>query len=184
MWNQEIEETQEIDEYTDDSIVTDEISEEGEEEETTPNKKKNKSNFNSLYKKTKELETSLTDKEKELEAANAELEEWRNLNPDVEEERQENKKVSNLELSIFALKNPEAEPHLEAIKETMKEYSCNEAKAWKLVKVDLPEESKTTTDFNVWKGKISTKDLSKVSPEDALKLSPEKQREWRKINLK
>ena len=52
-----------------------------------------------------------------------------------------------------------------------------------IYKVDLPEESKTTTEFNIWKNKIGTKDLSKVSAEDALKLSPEKQREWRKINL-
>tara|TARA_R110000851_G_scaffold96172_1_gene208679 strand:- start:14148 stop:14312 length:165 start_codon:yes stop_codon:yes gene_type:complete len=49
-----------LDELTDDSILTDETTEEGTEgEETTPNKK-NKSNFNSLYKKTKELESALT----------------------------------------------------------------------------------------------------------------------------
>jgi hypothetical protein len=31
----------------------------------------------------------------------------------------------------------------------MKEYGVTEAKAWKLVKVDLPEESTTTTEFSI-----------------------------------
>ena len=172
-----------LDELTDDSIVTDETTEEGNEGgETTPNKK-NKSNFNSLYKKTKELETALTWKDKELANALAELKEWQDLNPEEDQEIKTNKKSEGLELKVFWLENPDAKPHLEAIKETMQEYGCSEAKAWKLVKVDLPVESKTTTDFNVWKSNVSTKDLSKVSAEDALTLSTEKQREWRKVNL-
>jgi len=171
-----------LDESADDSIVTDEISEEGKGEVTTPNKK-NKSNFNSLYKKAKELETSLTAKDEELASAKAELEEWRNLNPEIDGENKSSKEVDNLKLSIELLKTPEAEPHLKEIQNTMKEYKCDFKKAWKLVKVDLPEESKSTTEFNIWKNNNISKDLSKVSPEDALKLSPEKQREWRKVNL-
>lgn len=181
--NQEVEETQKIDESSTDSTNSETVEKGNEEEETTPNKK-NKSNFNSLYKKAMKLETSLTARDKELADAKAELEEWRNLNPEQEEENQSNKEVDSLKLSIDLLKTPEAEPHLKEVQATMKEYGCNFNKAWKLVKVDLPEESKSTTEFNIWKNVINTKDLSKVSPEDALKLSPEKQREWRKINLK
>lgn len=144
---QEIEETQGTDESSTDSTNSETV-EEGKGEETTPNKK-NKSNFNSLYKKAKELETSLTAKDEELASAKAELEEWRNLNPEVEEENQNNKQVDDLKLSINLLKTPEAEPHLKEIQNTMKEYKCDFNKAWKLVKVDLPEESKTTTEFSI-----------------------------------
>lgn len=175
-------ENQEIDELSNDS-VEDETLENGEEgEEQTPDKK-NKSNFKNLYKKTKELESTLSEKDKELAEAKAELEEWKKLNPELEEEKQNNKKSESMELKIFWLENPEAKPHLEEIRNTMKEYGVDYEKAWKLVKVDLPEESKTKTDFNIWKSNVNTKDLSKVSAKDALNLSPEKQREWRKINL-
>lgn len=173
---------QETDELSNDS-VNDEILEEGnEEEETTPNKK-NKSNFNSLYKKAKELESSLSEKDRLIAEKEAELEEWRKLNPSIEEWKQNNKKSENLELKIFWLENPDAKPYLEDIKNIMKEYNISSEKAWKLVKIDLPEESKSKTDFNIWKTTVFSKDLSKVSAEDALKLTPEKQREWRKINL-
>lgn len=148
MDNQEIEETQEIDESSTDSTNSETVEEGKKGEETTPNKK-NKSNFNSLYKKAKELETSLTAKDKELADAKAELEEWRNLNPEQEEENQSNKQVDDLKLSINLLKTPDAEPHLEEIQNTMKEYGCDFKKAWKLVKVDLPEESKSTTEFSI-----------------------------------
>lgn len=171
-----------LDELSNDS-VNDEILEEGEEgEETTPNKK-NKSNFNSLYKKARDLEKSLTAKDEELANAKAELEEWRNLNPDADEEIKTKKNYQAQELRIFGLENPEAKPHLEDIQAVMKEYGINESKAWKLVKIDLPEESKTTTDFAIWKTAVNSKDLSKVSAEDALKLSPEKRREWRALHL-
>ena len=182
MEDQEFEETQWTDELSDDS-TTSEISEEGNGEETAPNKK-NKSNFNNLYKKAKELENSLTAKDEELANAKAELEEWRNLNPEIEGENQKSKEVDSLKLSIELLKTPDAEPHLKEVQKTMKEYGCDFKKAWKLVKMDLPEESKTTTEFSIWKNAINTKDLSKVSATDALKLSPEKQREWRRLNLK
>ena len=79
-------ENQEIDEWATDSIVDDEIVETGEEEkETTPNKK-NKSNFNSLYKKTKELEKLLESRDEELATKTAELREWEELNPELEED--------------------------------------------------------------------------------------------------
>lgn len=183
MDNQEIEETQGTDEQDTGSTKSETVTEGKEGEETTPDKK-NKSNFNSLYKKTKELEALNASKDKELADANAELKEWRELNPEEDGEFKANKNSEALELKVFWLENPDAKPHLEAIKETMKEYGITEAKAWKLVKIDLPEESKTTTEFSVWKNAVNTKDLSKVSADDALKLSPEKQREWRRINLK
>ena len=177
-------ENQEIDEWATDSIVDDEIVETGEEEkETTPNKK-NKSNFNSLYKKTKELEKLLESRDEELATKTAELREWEELNPELEEDNKSNKEVDNLKISIFTIKNPDSEPHLKEIKKVMKEYNIDISKAWKLVKIDLPEESKTTTDFDIWKNNVSKKDLKKVTPEEALKLPSDKQREWRKIHLK
>lgn len=177
-------EYQEIDEWTTDSIWEDEIVETGEDgEETTPNKNKNKSNFNSLYKKTKELESLNSSKDEELANLKASLKEWEELNPEIEDEKKSNREVDSLKVSIFTLKNPESEPHLKEIQSVMREYNIDISKAWKLVKVDLPEESTTTTDFNISKNTWISKNLSKVSAEDALKLSPEKQREWRNIHL-
>lgn len=175
-------------EYLDEDFASNgdiETEEEGnEEEETTPNKNKNKSNFNNLYRKTKELENSLSAKDEELANALAELEEWRNLNPEIEENKKSNKEVDDLKLTVFTIKNPESEPYKKEILNTMREYWITDFnKAWKLVKVDLPEESKTKTDFSIWKTSISTKDLSKVSAEEALNLPLDKQREWRKIHL-
>ena len=89
-----------LDEFSNDSVNDEILDGEEEEEETTPNKK-NKSNFNSLYKKTKELESSLTNKDKELANALAELEEWRNLNPEVNEDIRKNKTTEAQELRIF-----------------------------------------------------------------------------------
>lgn len=155
--------------------------EEGEGEETTPNKKNN-SNFKALYKKTKELETQLSERDQKLADALAELEEWRNLNPELSEDLKSNKKVSTLEQDIFVLKNPDAEPHLKAIKETMEEYNCDFKKAWKLVKVDLPEESKTTKEFSINNKVNLKKDLSKLTPEEAIELPKDKRREWRKLH--
>lgn len=172
----------ENDEFSDDSIEDETLEEGNEEEETTPGKK-NKSNFSNLYKKAKELESSLSEKDRLLAEKEEELEALRNSDPDAVEEIKKGKEVDDLRFSIFTLENPDAKPHLDAIKAIMKEYGIDNTKAWKLVKMDLPEESRTKTDFSIWKTSFSTKDLSKVSPEDALKLSPEKQREWRAINL-
>lgn len=138
----------ENDELSNDS-VNDEILEEGnEEEETTPGKK-NKSNFNNLYKKAKELESSLTEKDRLLAEQSEELEALRNSDPDAVEEMKKGKEVDDLKLSLFTLKNPDAEPHMQAIKDTMKEYGISDTKAWKLVKMDLPTESKSKNDFNI-----------------------------------
>lgn len=178
-----MEKNQEIDELANDS-VKDEILENGVKEDKITLNKKNKSNFNSLYKKTKELESSLSEKEKLIAEKDKELEEWRNFNPEIVDEKKSKNNSKIMELKIFWLENPEAKPHLEVIKETMEEYGVDYNKAWKLVKVDLPEESITKKDFDFSKSNIKMKDLSKISPSDALKLSPEKQREWRKINLK
>jgi hypothetical protein len=100
MGNQETEETQVIDESTVDSTESETTGEGNEGEETTPNKK-NKSNFNNLYKKTKELESSLTAKDKELADALAEIKEWQDLNPEEEGEFKANKNATALELKVF-----------------------------------------------------------------------------------
>jgi hypothetical protein len=156
-------------------------NEEGMDEEPTSSKKSN-SNFKALYKAKKELETQLSDKDQKLADALAELEEWRNLNPEYSEDLKSNKKVSTLEQDIFVLKNPDAEPHIKAIKETMDEYNCDFKKAWKLVKVDLPEESKTTKEFSLNNKVNLKKDLSKITPEEAMELPKDKRREWRKVH--
>ena len=64
----------------------------------------------------------------------------------------------------------------------MNEFNCDFKKAWKLVKVDLPEESKTTKDFSITNKVNLKKDLSKITPEEALELPKEKRREWRKVH--
>jgi hypothetical protein len=139
-----------LDEQDFDSSEDTETEAQGEDgEETTPNKNKNKSNFNSLYKKTKELESTLANKDVELANALAELEEWRNLNPEVQEERLNKTELQKMEEKIFTIENPETKPYLKEIRATMKEYGCDYQKAWKLVKIDLPEESKTKVDFNI-----------------------------------
>jgi hypothetical protein len=96
MENQEI-----LDELSNDSIEDETLEEGNEEEETTPNKNKNKSNFNNLYKKAKELESSLSERDRLLAEKEAELEEWRNLNPEVDREIKTNKNSEALALKVF-----------------------------------------------------------------------------------
>ena len=100
MEDQEFEETQGTDESTTDSVNDETVGEGDNGEETTPNKK-NKSNFNSLYKKTKELEALNATKDKELADALAELKEWQELNPEADAEIKTNKKSEGLELKVF-----------------------------------------------------------------------------------
>tara|TARA_R110000868_G_scaffold130901_1_gene340820 strand:+ start:4682 stop:4972 length:291 start_codon:yes stop_codon:yes gene_type:complete len=90
-------------------------------------------------------------KDEELANLKASLKEWEELNPEIEDEKKSNREVDSLKVSIFTLKNPESEPHLKEIQSVMREYNIDISKAWKLVKVDLPEESTTTTDFNISK---------------------------------
>jgi hypothetical protein len=64
----------------------------------------------------------------------------------------------------------------------MKEFWCDRNRAWKFVKSEIPETSKTKKDFNLWtKAPTIRKQLKDVSPEEALNLSKEQQSEWRKL---
>lgn len=176
-------ENQEIDEEINSDLGVENDENESGEEENKTSAKKNNSNFKALYKSNKEKETLLAERESELEEAREELKQWRELNPDTVEDLNSKKDIDSMKEEIFTTKNPDAEPHLKEIRKTMLDYNMDLKTAWKFVKMDMPEESKSNSEFNIWKNAISTKDLSKVSPEDALNLSPEKQREWRKINL-
>lgn len=146
-------------------------------------KKSNQSNFKALYKSNKEKEALLSQREQELAEAQEELRQWRELNPETAEEFGSKKDISSVKEEIFTIKNPEAEPHLEAIRKAMSTHNMDLNTAWKFVKMDIPQESKSKQDFNIWKSTISKNtDLTKISPEDALNLSKEDQSKWRKVN--
>lgn len=182
MTNQDFEEV--IDEQ---NISSNDDNQNGEDgEETTPNKK-NQSNFKALYNKARELEKEIASKDERLATAEAELEEWRNLNPEVTDDFKSKKEYSWLQEKIFYIENPEAKTYAKEILNTLKEYNLPNddkwyTKAWKLVKSDIPEESKSKTDFNIGKNNISKKNLKDVTPEEALELPKDKKREWRKLN--
>ena len=157
--------------------------ESGEEENNETSAKKNNSNFKALYKSNKEKEQLLAERESELEQARAELEEWRNLNPDTVQDLDSIKRIEKMETDNFKRDNPGAEPHLKLIRETMLLHSMDMEKAWKFVKIDIPEESRTKTDFSIWKNKPATKtDLSTVEFKDIWNLTKEQRSEWRKLN--
>lgn len=158
-------------------------NESGEVENNESSAKKNNSNFKALYKSNKEKEQLLAEKNSELEKVRAELDEWRNLNPDTVEELDSKKDISSVKEEIFSMKNPEAETHMTDIRKTMSEYGMDINKAWKFVKMDIPEESKTTKEFSVWKTALpKTTDFTKISDSDSLNLSPTDRAKWRKAN--
>lgn len=65
----------------------------------------------------------------------------------------------------------------------MKEYNVDRDKAWKIVKVDIPTESKSKTDFNLSnKTPKLPKDLTKIKLEDTGDMTPQQRAEWRKAN--
>ena len=69
--------------------------------------KKNKSNWKKVSEKAK-----LADKlANELEQAKAELEEWRNLNPDIAISKTETKRLEAMEQRLFFAENTEAREH-------------------------------------------------------------------------
>lgn len=176
----------EIDEEVIASIWEDETdnNESGEENNNETSAKKNNSNFKALYKSNKEKEALLAQKDDELEQVKAELEEWRRLNPDTAEDLGSKKDIDSMKEEIFTTKYPDAEPHLKEIRKTMLKYSMDLKEAWKFVKIDIPEESKTKNDFSIWKNKPATKiDLSKVEFKDIFTdLTKEQRSEWRKLN--
>lgn len=154
------------------------LNEDTGEETWTPDSSKNKSNW-------KEMSKALKTEREARAKAEAELSEWRSLNPDVNPS--DYKKESNDYASkedVFLIKYPDAESHMDKIKEfTDKGFSLQDA--WKYVKPTIPVESQTEKDFDI-KSKWTTKklDYSKISVDEiySWEYSDTQKREWRKVN--
>jgi len=149
MNDQEIEETQEIDELDTDSGETETDDTIQEEDDNNTSAKKNNSNFKALYRSNKENKALLAQQAELLAEKEEELNQWREFNPEIVEELDSKKDISSIKEEMFTIKNPDAEPHLKDIRKTMLEYNMDINKAWKFVKMDIPEESKSKTDFNI-----------------------------------
>lgn len=154
-----------------------EIDVEEDDNNTSSQKSKNESNFKALYRSNKEKEKALAEKEALIAEQTRELNEWRNLNPDYVEQTQA-KKFDDRDVKIFKLENPEAKEHLEAIKELAVEYGSLD-KAWRIVKAELPRESKSTNDFDFKSEPVKVKKtLAEITPEQALKLPKDQLAKW------
>lgn len=133
----------------DNGSVNDETENEAEDHETSEeqsDKKKNKSNWKELYKKAK-LADKLREEKEQLEA---ELEEWRNTNPEILEEKQKSSDMEEIKDEVFLSKNPDAEEYMDEVKKTMRKFSGISRKdAWEFVKMKLPKESRSKSDFSL-----------------------------------
>ncbi len=150
----------------------------GETTETPESTSKNKSNW-------KEMSKALKSEREARAKAEAELDEWRNLNPDVNLSDYKKENTDDLRTELFLIKNPDAEKHMEKLKEfTDKWFSLKDA--WKYVQPTIPVESRTEKDFDI-KSKWTTKklDYSKVTMEEIYSdsYSLEQRKEWRKVNM-
>lgn len=144
--------------------------------------KKNESNFKALYKSNKEKEKALAENKALIAKQASELEEWRNLNPDYHPKGED--RTAKMEVEIFGLKNPDAQSHIDDVRATALEYGLPLDKAWKIVKADLPTESKSVNDFDFKSAPVIVKkSLADITPEQALKLPKEQQAKWRKLHL-
>jgi hypothetical protein len=83
----------------------------GETTESPDSTSKNKSNW-------KEMSKALKAEREARAKAEAELAEWRNLNPDIDlsEYRKESKEYASKE-DVFLIKHPDAEKHMDKLKE-------------------------------------------------------------------
>lgn len=157
-------------------------------DDDTQSEQKNKSNWKKMSEKLKATERALLNKDKELE----ELKNWANSLYDEEDQKPFTKKEATQEkqsneslddVVTFYQKYPEALEYKDEILDAMKEFWCDRNKAWKFVKSDIPETSKTKKDFNLWtKAPTIKKQLKDIDAEEALKLPKDQQREWRKLH--
>lgn len=166
---------------------------------------KNKSNWKNLSKAKKDLERKLSEKDKVLAEKDKvidsykseveQLKEWANSlywdweeKPFTKKEAKEaledvTSRESPEDVFIFYQKNAEAIEYKDEIVQTMKDYKVDRDKAWKIVKVDIPVESKSKNDFNLSsKTPKLPKDLTKVKIEDTKDWTPKERSEWRKAN--
>ena len=150
----------------------------GETTESPENTSKNKSNW-------KEMSKALKAEREARAKAEAELNEWRSLNPDVDLSDYKKENTDDLRTELFLIKNPDAEKHMDKLKEfTDKWFSLKDA--WKYVQPTIPKESQTEKDFDI-KSKWTTKklDYSKITMKEIYSDSYtlEQRKEWRKINM-
>ena len=134
MSEQEVEEQISSEETLDDET--------GETTESPDGTSKNKSNW-------KEMSKALKAEREARAKAEAELAEWRNLNPDIDPSdfKKESKEYASKE-DVFLIKHPDAEAHMDKLKEfTDKGFSLNDA--WKYVQPTIPKESQTEKDFDI-----------------------------------
>lgn len=164
-----------------DTSSTEIVIEEDDDNTSSQETKKNESNFKALYKSNKEKEKALAEKEALIAQQARELEEWRNLNPDYQPQGED--KTAKMEVKIFGLENPDAKEHLDSVRATALEYGLPLEKAWKIVKADLPIESKSVNDFDFKSAPIRVKkSIKDITPEEALKLPKEQRAKWRKYH--
>lgn len=169
MSEQEVEEQVSSDESLEDET--------GETTESPDVPNKNKSNW-------KEMSKALKAEREARAKAEAELAEWRSLNPDIDPSDYKKESSDDIRTELFLIKNPEAEDHMDKLKEfTDKGFSLKDA--WKYVKPTLPKESQTEKDFDI-KSKWTNKkvDLSKISFEEIYtgEYTTEQKRQWRDLH--
>ena len=158
-----------VDDTSDDSQDTDSPEEKA---------KKNKSNWKKVSEKAK-----LADKlQEELEQAKAELEEWRELNPDTAKSLTEQKRLDSMESRLFFAENPDAKEHKERLDALVSKSkgALTRDEAWELIKPSIPKESESKSNFSTKSQPVNTKkDLKDLTPDEAWKLTDKaKYREW------
>lgn len=178
----------ENEEFEESSELISNNSNDTESDENTTPEQKNKSNWKKMAEKLKTLEKTLADERAEKE----ELKKWANSLYENPEDQPFTKKEATQQIQLneslddvvtFYQKNPEALEHKDLIIQAMNDFKCDRNKAWKFVKSDMPEESKTKKDFDLQKWKPNLKkDLSKITAEESLDLSKEERSQWRKLN--
>mgnify|MGYP003488566969 CR=1 FL=1 len=113
----------------------------GEETESPESTSKNKSNW-------KEMSKALKSEREARAKAEAELNEWRSLNPDINPSDYKKENTDDVRTELFLIKNPDAEKHMDKLKEfTDKGFSLKDA--WKYVQPTIPKESQTEKDFDI-----------------------------------
>ena len=148
----------------------------GETTESPESSSKNKSNW-------KEMSKALKAEREARAKAEAELSEWRSLNPNIDPSDYKKESNDDLRTELFLIKNPEAEKHMDKLTEfTDKWFSLKDA--WKYVQPTIPKESQTEKDFDIkskWTKKV---DYSKITMEEIYSddYTLEQRKEWRKIN--
>lgn len=148
----------------------------GEENWTPDSTSKNKSNW-------KEMSKALKAEREARAKAEAELAEWRSLNPEIDPSDFKKESSEDIRTELFLIKNPDAEEHMDKLKKfTDKGFSMKEA--WDYVKPTIPKESQSEKDFDI-KSKWTSKkvDLSKVSFEEIYsgEYTAEQKRQWRDL---